>query len=417
MDKKIKGAWIINHSQKLRGVVRPPGEYELIDFAGKCGLLLNALAGTQEINVDSTRLLTLAKANGISSRLELPPILDELQKQRLIDRTATGVAVLGLTTRETLEHTATVFEAAGPQENEIAALELAEKTSDLPMLRDTAAEYVSDTLHIASKETSEIIDQCEEIGFVDTETVGETRLLFNGNLFRHEEATKIKNVLSSLSSSDERQVASFSEKLQKNGCILKSEAVTFLGDALYSKLHAIGFIDENTIGNERGMFTFVTKPSAFSKFTDSIADDAFDLAKALVTSLTYGMTTSPAGRGRITMIDALMRKLINGYWVGPATAIGQDYKVLELRGVIEVRPTPDGLFLMRLLKKDVGELALRVITEGEASSTSLLNLPSVSATRYDGPEKNRVISRKKQSAPLKKGVARLLDDLRTGGLR
>ena len=417
MNKKTKGAWIIHHSQKLKGVVGLLSEYEQIDFAGKCGLLLNALAGTQEIEVDNTRLYSLAKANGISTKLELPSILSELERQRLIDRSMSGVAILGLTTKETLEHTATIFETAVPQENEDVALELAEKASDLPMIREAATEYISDTLHVSSKDTSDIIDQCEQIGFVDTETIGDTKLLFNGNLFRHEEAAKINGVLSSLSSADERTVIALSDKLQKNGCISKSEAETLLGDVLYSKLHAIGFIDENTIGNEKGMFTFITRPSAFSKFTNSITDDAFDLAKALVTSLTYGITTSPASRGRITMIDALMRKLIGGSWVGPATAIGQDYKVLELKGVIEVRPTGDKRFLMRLLKKDVGELALRVVTEGEASSTSLLDLPSVSATKYYGPEKNRAISRRKQSEPLKKGVAQLLSDLRTGGLR
>lgn len=417
MENKIKGAWIIHHGQKLKNVVRPPGEYEQLDFAGKCGLLLNALAGSQEITVDNTRLYTLAKASGISAKLELPSILDELVKQRLIDRNASGVAILGLTTKETLEHTATIFESAEPQENETAALELAEKTSDLPMRRDVAAEYISDTLHIVAKDTSDIIDQCEQIGFVDAEAVADTKLLFNGNLFRHESAAKINGVLSSLSSSDGSKVTSLSEKLQTGGCISKADAVFLLGDPLYSKLQAIGFIDENTIGNEKGMFTFITRPAAFSKFTNSIADDAFDLAKAFVTSLTYGMTTSPASRGRITMITALMRKLIDGAWVGPATAIGQDYKVLELKGVIEVKPTGDGRFLMKLLKKDVGELALRVIIDGEASSTSLLNMPAVSATKYEGPEKNRVISRKKQTEPLKRGVAQLLNDLRTGGLR
>ena len=114
---------------------------------------------------------------------------------------------------------------------------------------------------------------------------------------------------------------------------------------------AIGFIDENSIGNEAGTFSFVTRPAAFSKFTNSAADDAFDLAKAFVTSLTYGMTSSPYGRGHIRMIEALMRKLINGTSVGPATAIGQDYKVLEMKGVVEVRPAGDGRFFMRLLKR------------------------------------------------------------------
>ncbi|OVE78860.1 hypothetical protein BVY01_04300 [bacterium I07] len=117
------------------------------------------------------------------------------------------------------------------------------------------------------------------------------------------------------------------------------------------------------------------------------------------------------------MIEALMRKLISGYRIGPATAIGQDYKVLELKGVVEVSPSGDGRFYMRLLKKDVGRLALRVITEGDASTESLLQMPSVSATMYQGPEKNRDVIRKKQTEPMKKGVARLLNDLRTGGIR
>src|SRR5262249_23212051 len=127
--------------------------------------------------------------------------------------------------------------------------------------------------------------------------------------------------------------------------------------------------------------------------------------------------SSPENRGRIKMIEALMRKLIAGEWVGPATAIGQDYKVLEMKGVLEVVPERYGRFHMRLLKREVGELALVVITEGEASTGSLLELPSVSATRYQGPETNRMVVRRKQAEPLKKSVANLLRDIRTGGMR
>ena len=178
---------------------------------------------------------------------------------------------------------------------------------------------------------------------------------------------------------------------------------------------AIGFIDENSIGNESGFFSFVTRPAAFSKFTNSAADDAFDLAKAFVTSLTYGMSSSSHGRGKIRMIEALMKKLVNGSEVGPATAIGQDYKVLEMKGVIKVRSAEDGRFFMRLLKKEVGELAFKVITDGEACSSPLSELPEVSATKYEGPEANRSVIRKQQTEPLKRTVRFLLSDLRTGG--
>ena len=108
-----------------------------------------------------------------------------------------------------------------------------------------------------------------------------------------------------------------------------------------------------------------------------------------------------------------MQKLINGSWVGPATAMSEDYKILEMKGVVEVRSAGDGRFYMRLLRGKVGQVCRStVITEGEVSGTSLLELPGVSVTRYDGPEVNRSVIRKRQADPLKRGVARLLSDLR-----
>jgi len=417
VNKKTTGAWIIHHSRKLEGVANVSQDYEQIILAGKCGTMLNALAASVQVDVTKVRLHALAKANGISVRFELPAILNELQKQRLIDHGDSGLSVLGLTTVKTLEHTATIFEESSPDKNEKAAIEVSEMVSDIPIAKSDTAEYLADNFSLSNKDTNEILKQYEQIGFFDSEVIDNERLYFNGNLFRHEEIMKVNAVLSSLRSEDKKRLAELSEKLNALGCIPKREAIIILGDILYSKVCAIGFIDENTIGNEAGMFSFVTLPAAFSKFTNSIVDDAFDLAKAFVTSLTYGMTSSPHSRGRITMIEALMKKLISGSWVGPATAIGQDYKVLEVKGVLEVKPTGDGRYFMRLLKKDVGRMALMVITAGEASTDTLLNMPSVSATKYEGPEVNRVIVRKQQTEPLRKGVAMLLNDLRTGGIR
>lgn len=380
-------------------------------------MLLNALAGSDQSELSNDRVNSLAKANGVSVRLELSAILDELRRQRLIDRGASGLSVLGLTTAQTLEHTASIFEGASPGQCENVAIDLAEKASDLPIVKDSAAEYVSDTYRIGDSETGEILQQCEQIGFFDAEYAAGKQVYFNGNLFRRDDITKANAILHSLTTDDQRRIVELTERLKVSGCVAKPEAIGVLGDILYSKMCAIGFIDENSIGNEAGTFSFVTRPAAFSKFTNSVADDAFDLAKAFVTSLTYGMTSSPYGRGRIRMIEALMRKLINGASVGPATAIGQDYKVLEMKGVVEVRPAGDGRFFMRLLKREVGQLALTVITEGEAGGAPLLEMPGVSATRYVGPEVNRSVIRKRQAEPLRKGVARLLTDLRTGGLR
>ena len=417
MDKKTSGAWVVHHTHKLQGVKLSTPDYDQIGFAGKCGMVLNALAGSNESELTNDRIAALCKANGISVRLELPSILKELKKQRLIDKGRTGIAILGLTTAQTLEHTAKIFEETTPGACEEAAIDLAEKVSDIPLLKGAATEYVSDTYHISKQETQEIIRQCGQIGFFDFEDISGESVYFNGNLFRRENANKARAILGSLGTDDERRVLELTDRLKTSGCIAKSDAIGVLGKELYSKMCAIGFIDENSIGNESGTFFFVTRPAAFSKFTNSAVDDAFDLAKAFVTSLTYGMNSSSHGRGKIRMIEALMKKLINGSPVGPATAIGQDYKVLEMKGVIEAWPEGDGRFSMRLLKKEVGELALKVIADGEACSSSLLKMPEVSATKYEGPESNRSVIRKKQTAPLRQNVGRLLSDLRTGVLR
>jgi hypothetical protein len=116
------------------------------------------------------------------------------------------------------------------------------------------------------------------------------------------------------------------------------------------------------------------------------------------------------------MIQKLMQKLINGEWIGPATAIGQDYQMLEIRGVVQVKPSQQypNRFLMKLLKKDVGELALKVITSGDISTEVLLTLPSASIIGYTGPERNRAYERKLQAPQIQSNVGELLDVLRTG---
>jgi hypothetical protein len=125
------------------------------------------------------------------------------------------------------------------------------------------------------------------------------------------------------------------------------------------------------------------------------------------------MTRSEYGRGKITMITALMRKLISGQWVGPATAIGQDYQILELRRVVELQHDTGSMYRMRLLKKEIGDIALAAISTGMASETALA-LSGASITTFAGPEKTRYAARKIQIPQSKRETRDILDMLRTG---
>lgn len=416
MDKKIEGAWIIHHTNKLQNVTNASNDYEAINLAGKCGLLLSSLAVSEDQSISKEKLETLAKANNINRKTELPGILDELEKQKLIFPGSSEVYILGLTTATTLEHTTSIFYDSNPEQHEVAVIDLSEKTSELPLEENSVKEYIGDTYKIDSSYVNNLLRGSEQIGFVDVESVDNSRkIIFNGNLFRRNEIKKINAICSSISESKIRNIRELDETLRSQGCVPLDIAHQILSKKFFIQLQSIGLYDVNTVGNEQGNFHFVTKPSAFSRFGNATVEDAFDLAKAFVTSLTFGMTQSNYNRGRITMIQQLMEKLIDGQWVGPATAIGQDYKMLEIRRVIQVKPSPEysDRFLMKLLNRDVGELALKVITSGDISTESVL-LPSASISSYIGPERNRAYERKSQAPQIQSDVGELLDILRTG---
>lgn len=418
MDKKTKGSWLIHHTNKLQGVTNQTG-YEKTFLAGKAGILLSAISSNNQVTVNNDRLTVLAKAANINTTFELPKLIEVLQQQQLIDTAGGGIAVLGVTTAKTLQHTSDIFDALVPGSTEVATIALAELASLEPVLAGHVAVELADSYQLGKAEIGQLMSDAEQIGFVDAEKLspGET-LLFNGNLFRRETTRKIKAVLDSLTSAEQSKLNELTETLKKQACVDTDFASKLLGEPLFKKVTAIGLFDISVVSNSTEDVGFLTLPSAFSKYSNSMVDDAFDLAKAFVSSVTYGMTKSSYARGQIQMVDALLSALVRGESVGPVNAIAQDYKVLELKGVVEVKTgTKKGRTgpMLRLLKTEVGELALQAIRQGDVSEHSLSSLPTAAVTTFSGPEHNREKVRRAQTKMSPKATNDMLSILRTGG--
>ncbi|EAP1797281.1 MULTISPECIES: hypothetical protein [Enterobacteriaceae] len=418
MDKKTQGSWLIHHTNKLQGVSNQSG-YEKTYLAGKAGILLSAISANKETTINNNRLGVLAKAANINEVFELPKLIDVLQQQRLIDKASGGIAVLGVTTASTLQHTADLFESLSPSASEIASIALAERASVTPILTNDIANDLADMYKLASADLSQLFSDAEQIGFVDTEKLGDNQtLLFNGNLFRRDTTQKIKAVLDSMNATEQTKLNELTDILRRQACVSTDHAKQFLGDTLFQKVTAIGLFDISVVSNSTEDVGFLTLPSAFSKYSNSMVDDAFDLAKAFVSSVTYGMTKSRYERGQIQMVDALLSALVRGESVGPVRAIAEDYKVLELKGVVEVKQgTKKGRTgpMLRLLKTEVGELALQAIRQGDVSEHSLTVLPTAAVTTFNGPENNREKVRRTQINMSPKATNDMLSILRTGG--
>ncbi|GAB5994094.1 hypothetical protein [Aeromonas enteropelogenes] len=419
MDNKVKGAWLVHQTAKLQNVTNHT-QFENTYTAGKAGILLSALSSDKQIILKKDRVKTLALASNING-LELTGLLDTLRSIHVIDTSQSGdVAVLGINTQTALEHTAKLFDSLSPTNIELAAIELSESSSCKPYEKKAIAENLSDRFRISSTDMSCFLGDCEKIGFVDIEKIDEqTSLYFNGNLFRRDEAWKIHKILETLSDTENALINEFNEKLKNQACIPVEVAKKMFGEALFVKVSAVGMYDINIVSNQSESIGFITKPSAFSKYNSPLVEDAFDLAKAFVSSLTYGMTRSTHERGRIRMIEALLGTLIRGEPIGPVNAIANDYKILELKNVVQVYSGSKGGragFMMKLLKREVGILALEVIKKGDVSEHSLSALPTAIVTNFIGPEENRTVERKKQIQSSPKLINDMLIALRTGGI-
>jgi hypothetical protein len=417
MDKKTKGAWIVHHAKKLQNVTDPT-EFENTFHAGKACILLSAISSDDQITMSRKRVEVLARASQIT-KLELPALLSTLEKQELIDISGDEISVLGVTPSSTLGHAADIFDSFSPESQELAAIDIAESASQKPVKLKEASERISDTYRFDRSASTLLLDTSVLVGFVDVEEIDkDEKLIFNGNLFRREHAPKIAKILSSLSSQESQRLLEVTKFLSEQACVPLETIKHILGNDLFMKVSAIGFFDINVVSNFRENAAFITLPSAFSKYGGSMVSDAFDLAKAFISSISYGMTRSSYERGQIQMVSLLLKTLIRGDSVGPVRAIKEDYKILEMKGVIEVKDGwKKGRYgpMMKLLKKEVGELVLQLIEQGDISEHSLNILPEATVTEFKGPEHNRRMARRTQLSINPKATNDMLSVLRTGG--
>jgi len=421
MDSKTKGAWLLAQSKAL-DAVSGAGRLENIQYAGRIGRLYNLLRRNIQDSVtptiDADDVTRICQLNGID-RSARESGLRVLSQEGRIDVARNGaISVLGATSTAVLEVTSTIFDDCAPSSEEKAVIHLSEKVADRPVIRKEAEEYVSDTFKISSSQSSDLIDICKSTAILDESSDKGHFILFNNNTFRDGQyAQKAYWLMQSLSHGDQQKLAELQTTLKNKGTVLDVDAQKILGESLYCRLVGVGLFDRLEVSNSTEAVGYLTSPDAFQKYGRPFEDDPIDDAKALLASLTYGMTRSHYARGSITMPDLLLNKLIGGGSVGGQNgvkAIGEDYRELEKRQVVKVIKRSSDRFTMKLLKKDVGELALAII-KGTTPAQEALLMDGSAARSFKGPSENRKAIRDKHSLHDKQFVTGALDRLRSGG--
>lgn len=405
----VVGGWLLHHDQKLLN--SKTVEFENIATAGRSARLLSAISKEENWTVENDRVVELGRQLGIRKH-ELRGLLDVLESEALIQTGDDNVTVLGVTQARLLDHAANIFDSHEPTGIEYAAIELAERGSTSPIRRTDCAEELSDTYRLSRDELDDLFTQSEYIGFVDYEGTGEDRLYFNGSLFKRDHAEKARKILDNLSAAEKQNLIEADARLRTTGCLPASSVRKILGDVLWSKLHQIGYFEVSIVSNEYGSTEFVTKPEALTKFVPSGLADMLDDAKALSSSLTFGILASSDYRGRIKSPSLLMDAFINrGYVEGWASAIKRDYTALERKGVVQVSSSSRG-HRLTLLKPEVGKMASELVLKGNASNIAAELVIGNRKADFAGPEMARTEERRKDIPEAKASAARSLNILR-----
>lgn len=421
MEKKTKGAWLLAHSKCL-DAINGAGRLENIKYAGGTGRLYNLLRrnvqGELTPTLDADAVATICQLNNID-RATRESGLTLLEREGRIDKARNGaISVLGATSIAVLETTAAIFDSCLPSSEEQAVLQLSEMVATKPVIRSEAIQHISDEFKLTGAQASQLVDVCKATAILDeSENKGHV-ILFNNNTFRDGQyAQKAYRLLNALSLTDRSLLSEFQGLLKEKGAVAEADAQRILGIQLYDRLVGIGLFDRLEVSNSSEAVGYVTSPDDFQRYGRPFEDDPVDDAKALLASLTYGMTRSSYARGNITMPSLLLNKLIGGGEVGGVNgvrAIGEDYRELEKRQVVKVVPKSSTRFTMKLLKKDVGELALAIIRGKEAAQEAIL-MDGSAARDFKGPAETRRAVRAKHTLNDRQFVTGALDVLRSGG--
>ena|SRR6266404_420061 len=430
MDTLTKGTWVVNSVKHLVGLRTNTPElayFEATELAGKAGTLLSRLVADEQEIVTASKVRVLARESGIT-RGELDACLGKLRDLEKIDFTVDegghpkDVEIYCFSPKDALSSTSKLYDVLEPSAHEEASLISLEDTFHLPRFESELMQAMTQK-GVSEEVARTTIKLQDALGLVKSSRESSTsRAVYYNEYAFAGDPQKIAVALKSLDPND--------QTLVKDILDLVGSSPGYSIDVLRNKfpvhivkfMEGIGLLDGVTVHSPIGDAAFATLPQmrGISIDTPLLSVDVFHKAKVLLSCLRFGEIKSTAGRGKISSPEKLINivnKLVRGEWVGPCTAIGQDYQLLERDGVIVTLPSGTRMYSMKLRQKEVGILVKQILEFNRAApeiNVELQKLLEKQPLGYTIPEDRRSQILAKPSTGVSEIRERLLHSLRTG---
>jgi hypothetical protein len=289
-----------------------------------------------------------------------------------------------------LEVTSRLLARLGPSPVEACALASAELAGTMPLTERDHRDALIQAGH-PEEVHQEAFSHLRAIGLlrnVPSSSLNQD-VLFSPHVWGAE-AVDIAKFMAKLPSAEREQLAGLAgATLMRPGLPVERLAVD---SKLLAGARKVGLIDGARVHTKAGERVFAFPPDLDRRFGLERSDAAHE-RKLFVAHILNGHFYGTRSRGRIDDPIVLVNAMINRGTVGPATAIGHEYPLLESAGIVRARDNGRGLYFLDLVKTDVAQDSLQLLRAalegggGEASANSLsgLWLPG----SFSGPERDR----------------------------
>lgn len=181
-------------------------------------------------------------------------------------------------------------------------------------------------------------------------------VIFNPHVWGAESAS-IAGFLATLPSSERDSLLGMCEQAAVKPGLVLSSYQGFSGDVVNSA-RKVGLLQSATVRSSMAGSspqTYVFSPLMETDDDKLVTSESLHQRKLFLAHILYGHERSSVARGRIFDPRILVDRLLTRGKVGPATAIAQDYHLLEGYGIVAVRDAGGGQAYLEAVKHDIIE--------------------------------------------------------------
>lgn len=417
-----RGAWIINVFKHLSLFDPMDQGLMILDdimFAGKCGKLLIMLTADADEQLTINKVKAHARLCGILPQ-ELAIYLETLAKSGCLgcNQSNSVCEVYARSRSRVLATTSEIFDHSPVSACEAALPDLLEFCLRRPRLESEVKQYLSQ--HLDEQDINLLlatIRNFEILGFLSNEQT--EPLYFNEYQFG-DRVIDINKALQVLPDQKREQLTILTDKVAEHPGI-PPESIEIPRNITEMAI-GLGLVEANLVPSRAGGSAYFLTPPRLSppsvgSQTAHLEDDVFHHAKMLLSSLRFGELRSEQARGRIHDPSILVNALLKRGAIGPCTAIGEDYTLLEKAGVIrtvQAKHKSGDQFYMELRRIEPAQIVHGLLSTGSSGVLDARSLPPLSLPiAYSGPEISRpsAVKRLKDNDP--EVFAHFMEKLRT----